>query len=328
MTVATFDIAVVGGGLTGLLAAIAAAEAGANTVVIDQGASPEPGVSDSISPWSLLARATAAGADVRYGCLVWGIFGGRRLAVSGSAEITEVHATAVILTTGSVTVTEPSPGWTEPDCRLALMAECAFGYSAPLGGWVPGRSRYLETLAPGVFVAGDGGGLCPGPEVAMAEGRLAGTSAAASLGYGGDSREAAVAELERIAPGRLAEIAAIDAWYVQGSLAEFPPVESYTDEHPAFGANGPDDQTGRMICPCEGIQEAAILAAIAQGARSLNDVKRRTRAGMGVCQGVQCGHPIRTMICERTGIDPARVPPMTSRPPIRLLRLADLAGMT
>ncbi len=325
---ATFDIAVVGGGIAGLNAAIAAAEAGAKTMLFDEQPFPAPDQPESIEIEALRFRATAAGVDLRYSCLVWGLFGGRRLAVVGPGETSDADATAIVLATGSITVTEPSPGWTQPDIRLALMAECASGYSNALGGWVPGRTRHLETSIPGLFVAGDCGGLCLGPDVAAAEGKLGGLSAALSVGVGSVAvREDAIAELERIAPDRLAEIEDLNSWYVQGSLSGIPTVESYSDEPPGVGPASQDDQAGSMVCPCEGIRESAILGAIAQGARSLNDVKRRTRAGMGICQGVQCGHPIRTMICEQTGIDPSQVPPMTSRPPLRLLRLADLAGI-
>jgi bacterioferritin-associated ferredoxin len=318
VNLSAIDVAIVGGGLAGTWAAIAAAEAGAQSVLFDE---------RPVLQSDLAERATAAGVDLRPGRLVWAIFGGRRLAVLGELDAVDVSTKSVILATGSVTISEPSPGWTQPEIRLALMAECASGYSPPLGGWVPGRSRYLETSTPGLFVAGDGGGICPTPDVAAAEGRLAGTSAAALLGFGtAAAREDAAQDLERVAPGRLAEIAAIDAWYVQGSHAGIPAVESYSDTSPEAGPAIDDEQAGSMVCPCEAVRASAIQAAIAQGARSLNDVKRRTRAGMGVCQGVQCGHPIRTMICEQTGIDPAQIPPMTSRPPARLLRLADLAG--
>jgi bacterioferritin-associated ferredoxin len=324
----TFDVAVVGGGLAGISAAIAAAEAGARTVLFDERPAPDPDGLVGTSPEPLLPRAAAAGAALRHGSLVWGIFGGRRLAVLGTGAASDVHAEAVVLATGSVTVTEPSPGWTQPDIRLALMAESAAGYSAALGGWNPGRTCHLETTVPGVYVAGDCAGLCHGPDVAEAEGRLAGLSAALGLGFGGAStRDDAVGALERIAPERVSLVAGLDAWYVQGSLTGIPLVESYADNLPKSGGVVQGEQAGDIVCPCEGVRESAILAAIAEGARSLNDVKRRTRAGMGVCQGVQCGHPIRMMICAQTGIDPARVPPMTSRPPVRLLRLADLAGL-
>lgn len=48
---------------------------------------------------------------------------------------------------------------------------------------------------------------------------------------------------------------------------------------------------GRIICRCEGISEGEIMDAIHRplGARSLDGVKRRVRAGMGRCQGGFCG---------------------------------------
>lgn len=327
MATETIDIAVVGGGMAGLNAAVAAAETGASTVLLDEQAAPLPGEHEHAGRVALRSRAAAAGVDLRYGSLVWGIFGGFRLAVLGPGAAAGTGATAVVLAPGSITVVEPSPGWTQPDIRLALMAESACGFAATLGGWVPGRARSLETSVPRLFVAGDGGGLCPEPDIASAEGRLAGLSAALSIGFGSAAgREEAAVELERAAPGRLTQIASLDAWYVQGSHDGIPPVASYSAEPPGSPASR-TAPTETMICPCEGVHESVVLTAIAQGARSLNDVKRRTRAGMGICQGVQCGHPIRTMICAQTGIDPAQVPPMTSRPPVRLLRLADLAEM-
>lgn len=52
-------------------------------------------------------------------------------------------------------------------------------------------------------------------------------------------------------------------------------------EHPAYGT---------MICRCEMISEGEIINAIRRplGARSLDGVKRRTRAGMGRCQSGFC----------------------------------------
>ncbi len=46
-----------------------------------------------------------------------------------------------------------------------------------------------------------------------------------------------------------------------------------------------DPRYGRVICRCETITEAEIVQAIARGARTLDGVKRRCRAGMGRCQG-------------------------------------------
>ena len=48
---------------------------------------------------------------------------------------------------------------------------------------------------------------------------------------------------------------------------------------------------GTIICRCEGVTEGEIVEAIrrAPGARSLDGIKRRTRAGMGRCQSGFCG---------------------------------------
>jgi bacterioferritin-associated ferredoxin len=81
------------------------------------------------------------------------------------------------------------------------------------------------------------------------------------------------------------------------------------------------------VCRCEEIGVEAVRTAIAEGARSINDVKRRTRAGMGVCQGAYCARPIAALIAEETGLQLKHVVPMTARPPVRLVPLAQLAEM-
>lgn len=57
---------------------------------------------------------------------------------------------------------------------------------------------------------------------------------------------------------------------------------------------------GRVICRCETITEGEIVDAIHRpvGARTVDGVKRRTRAGMGRCQGGFCG-PRVTQILSR-----------------------------
>ena len=49
-----------------------------------------------------------------------------------------------------------------------------------------------------------------------------------------------------------------------------------------------DSAYGQIICRCEQISEGEIMEAIRRGARSLDGVKRRVRAGMGRCQGGFC----------------------------------------
>ncbi len=49
-----------------------------------------------------------------------------------------------------------------------------------------------------------------------------------------------------------------------------------------------DPSWGNIICTCEMISEAEIKEAIKRGAKSVDAIKRRTRAGMGVCQQSYC----------------------------------------
>ena len=65
---------------------------------------------------------------------------------------------------------------------------------------------------------------------------------------------------------------------------------------------------GRIICRCEMITEAEIVQAVKStiGARDIDGVKRRTRAGMGRCQGGFCSPRVTEIISRECGI------PMTS----------------
>ena len=66
-------------------------------------------------------------------------------------------------------------------------------------------------------------------------------------------------------------------------------------ENPAYG---------RVICRCETITEGEILDAIHRplGARSVDAVKRRVRAGMGRCQGGFCGPKVIEILARELGI--------------------------
>jgi NAD(P)H-nitrite reductase large subunit len=97
-----------------------------------------------------------------------------------------------------------------------------------------------------------------------------------------------------------------------------------------MGENSAADRSGvesTFLCRCEEILDAEVVAAIAAGAMTLNDVKRRTRAGMGACQGIFCMPAIAALVAEATGMDVAVVAPMTARPPVRPIPLDALAEM-
>lgn len=61
---------------------------------------------------------------------------------------------------------------------------------------------------------------------------------------------------------------------------------------------------GRVICRCESVTEGEITDALHRpcGARSLDGVKRRVRAGMGRCQGGFCSPRVMEIISRENGI--------------------------
>ena len=83
---------------------------------------------------------------------------------------------------------------------------------------------------------------------------------------------------------------------------------------------------GLLICRCQEVTEAEIKAAIADGATTVDGVKRRTRAGMGLCQGKTCGRLVQQMITRQTGQNPAEVLPMKSRMPARPVKISSFGG--
>ncbi len=64
---------------------------------------------------------------------------------------------------------------------------------------------------------------------------------------------------------------------------------------------------GNVICRCETITQAEIVEAIKRGARSVDAVKRRVRAGMGRCQGGFCGPKILEILAGELNISTAEV---------------------
>ena len=60
-----------------------------------------------------------------------------------------------------------------------------------------------------------------------------------------------------------------------------------------------------IVCRCEEVTEAEIRDAIRAGARSVVEIKRWTRAGMGICQGRSCRRLVGRILAEELGHDAA-----------------------
>ena len=70
-----------------------------------------------------------------------------------------------------------------------------------------------------------------------------------------------------------------------------------------------DPAWGRIVCRCETVPEAEIVAAIHRtpGATSVEGIKRRCRAGMGRCQSGFCQSRVVDILSRELGIAPAKV---------------------
>jgi NAD(P)H-nitrite reductase large subunit len=82
-----------------------------------------------------------------------------------------------------------------------------------------------------------------------------------------------------------------------------------------------------VVCRCEEIQAVEIRQAMTEGSSTINDVKRRTRAGMGLCQGIFCTRTIAGLLAHEAGVAINSIVPMTARPPARVVPLAALARL-
>ncbi|MEW6229074.1 MAG: NAD(P)/FAD-dependent oxidoreductase [Bacillota bacterium] len=63
-----------------------------------------------------------------------------------------------------------------------------------------------------------------------------------------------------------------------------------------------DPSFGRVVCRCETVTEAEVVDAIRRGARTVDGVKLRTRAGMGRCQGGFCTPRVMRILARELGI--------------------------
>ena len=77
-----------------------------------------------------------------------------------------------------------------------------------------------------------------------------------------------------------------------------------------------------IVCRCEEITEEEIRQIIREGAHTIDEIKRVTRAGKGLCQGKTCALTVLRILAEETGqkIDDLKQP--SYRPPVRPLPLA------
>ncbi len=81
-----------------------------------------------------------------------------------------------------------------------------------------------------------------------------------------------------------------------------------------------------IICRCEDVTEADIVAAIEDGCRTLDGLKHRLRLGMGPCQGRTCLTLAARILARETDRSIEKLRWQTARPPAVAVSLGTLGG--
>ena len=181
-----------------------------------------------------------------------------------------------------------------PGTDIPALLRAPYRFEAARGGWVPVLDADGRTGIPGLYAAGGAVGVVDRHH-ATSGGRRAGRAAARDTG--------------RTIPGE------------DGPRDAAPPAPP-TGPGPGLVDAIPSET---IVCPCEGTTRAAIEAAIADGAREMNQVKHFTRCGMGACQGRICAHTVGALLARHVG-GPLAAGRWTVRPPLRPVPLEALLG--
>ncbi len=185
-----------------------------------------------------------------------------------------------------------------PAIEATRLCGAAHRFDAHRGGWLPVADAAGRTSVPGLYVAGDGAGL-----MGAAAAPLSGEAAALAL-LGDAGVKVPALRQERLRR-RLAR-----AERFGRAMA------TLTRPRPGLVALAGADT---VVCRCEDVRRSELAAALAEGARGVDQVKAWTRAGMGPCQGRSCGEAIDALL----GVDGPR---WTPRAPLRPVPIDALIG--
>lgn len=195
-----------------------------------------------------------------------------------------------------------------PNVHAALALGCAVHWRDDQDCYVPTLDSWGESSQANVFIAGDGAGIA-GAKAAALRGEIAALGIALRLG--------------RITP----ESAAETARRARAKLARELALRPFLDAlfRPREKIFVPEDET--VVCRCEEVTAGEIRGMARLGRPGPNQVKAFTRAGMGPCQGRQCGYTVTRIIAAVEGVAPAEVGFYRVRPPLKPLTLGELASL-
>ena len=195
-----------------------------------------------------------------------------------------------------------------PSIHMSRSLDCEMSWHEGQQSFAPAVDEWGETNQAGIFVAGDGAGIA-GATAACLRGRLAGLGVAVRAGaLSADEARSLAAPIRAALRRELALRPMLEAMY--------PPRESCTR---------PSDDT--IVCRCEELTAGDIRAAASLGRPGPNQIKSFTRAGMGPCQGRQCGYTIAGILAEAQQRPMSEVGFYRVRPPLKPLTLGELASL-
>lgn len=195
-----------------------------------------------------------------------------------------------------------------PSVHAPLALGCATRWDAGQNCLIPVLDGWGETSQANVFVTGDGAGI-GGAEAAELRGRLAALRVVSRFGRldGGGLEAAARSERKALAHA-LALRPFLDALYAPRPQVFAPPDET-------------------LVCRCEEVTAAELRSRAVQGRPGPNQLKAFTRAGMGPCQGRQCGYTLAHIVAAAQNRPVEEVGFYRIRPPLKPVTLGELASL-
>lgn len=195
-----------------------------------------------------------------------------------------------------------------PSIHITKALECRHSWLPEQACLVPELDIWGQTSQAGIFVAGDGAGIA-GTHAAVVRGDLA------AIGIMIRANQISLDEAIRIAAPLRQQLNA--------ELAIRPMLDAMYPPRPTVFS--PSDDT--IVCRCEELTAGDIRAAAHIGKPGPNQIKSFTRAGMGPCQGRQCGYTIAHILAAEQDRSVDEVGFFRIRPPLKPLTLGELASL-
>ena len=246
-------------------------------------------------------KVNRAGVPLYMGCRDLEVIGHERaegLRFTHNGKQIDIAAKSVLLNEGVI-----------PNLRLSQALNCEHEWYEPQRYWKPVLDLWGQTSVKGLSIAGDSSGIGGGP-MAVVKGHLAALDSAYKL------QKISVSERDNLAAKH------------KKNLNKEKLIRPFLDH--VFPPNRQtlvpkDNET--MVCRCEEITAGQIREAIAQGARHPAQIKGKTRAGMGPCQGRMCAVTISEIIADSCSMDVIEVGAMRIRTPLKPLSIGQYANM-